>query len=99
MSKENKVVKSVAFNKKNPEEKQLLDSVKRKNFSKYIKKLMLEDYIRVVNEKAEQAMKEQLNNSYTQPQQTESYSQPHQSSPILSPSEQLSQLKNKKDWQ
>lgn len=99
MSKENKVVKSIAFNKKNPEEKQLLDSVKRKNFSKYIKKLMLEDYIRVVNEKAEQAMKEQLNNSYTQPQQTESYSQTHQNSPVLSPSEQLSQLKHKKDWQ
>lgn len=99
MSKENKVVKSVAFNKKNPEEKQLLDSVKRKNFSKYIKKLMLEDYIRVVNEKAEQAMKEQLNNSYTQPQQIETYSQTHQNSPVLSPSEQLSQLKQRKDWQ
>lgn len=99
MSKANKVVKSVAFNKNNPEEKQLLDSVKRKNFSKYIKKLMLEDYIRVVNEKAEQAMKEQLNNSYTQHQQTESYSQTHQNPPILSPSEQLSQLKNKKDRQ
>lgn len=41
--KSNKVVKSVAFNKRNPNEKQILDAVKRRNFSKYVKELLLDD--------------------------------------------------------
>lgn len=66
MSNTNKVVKSVAFNKKNPEEKQLLDFVKRRNFSKYIKRLMLDDYIQTINDKMEKTIQQQQNSSYTQ---------------------------------
>lgn len=103
MNNSNKVVKSVAFNKKNPEEKQLLDSVKRKNFSKYVKKLMLEDYIKKMNEKAEQSIQQynssyQEEDSYTSPQ-SNTYTHNQQNPPMLSSSEQLSQLKRKKDWQ
>lgn len=99
----NKVVKSVAFNKTNPEEKQLLDSVKRKNFSKYVKKLMLDDYIKKMNEKAEQSIQQynsshSAENTHISPQQTNPYPQNHYSQPNLSPSEQLSQLKHQKDW-
>lgn len=42
MSK-NKVIKSVGFNITNPDDAEILKAVKRRNFSGYVKKLLLED--------------------------------------------------------
>lgn len=42
MSK-NKVIKSVGFNKTNPDDAEILKAVKRRNFSGYVKKLILAD--------------------------------------------------------
>lgn len=39
----NKFAKSVSFNTKNEEDQKILKHVKKKNFSGYAKKLMLED--------------------------------------------------------
>jgi hypothetical protein len=39
----NKEIKSVAFNKANPEDQLLLKHVSKRNFSGYIKKLILDD--------------------------------------------------------
>jgi hypothetical protein len=52
MSK-NKVIKSVGFNITNPEDVEILKAVKRRNFSGYVKKLILADLKR----KSEPAIK------------------------------------------
>lgn len=39
----NKFPKSVSFNIKNPDDKRILNHVKRRNFSGYVKKLILAD--------------------------------------------------------
>jgi hypothetical protein len=38
-----KLFKTVSFNIKNPDDEKILNSVKRKNFTKYVKKLILQD--------------------------------------------------------
>lgn len=43
MSRENVKVKSVHFNIKNEDEKKMLKSIGKKNFSKYVKQLIKED--------------------------------------------------------
>jgi hypothetical protein len=52
MSK-NKVIKSVGFNVTNPDDAEILKAIKRRNFSRYVKKLLLED-IREGNEQTAQ---------------------------------------------
>ena len=42
-NKNNRFSKSIAFNKTNEVDKQILDYVKRRNFSGYVKKLILAD--------------------------------------------------------
>jgi hypothetical protein len=39
----NKVIKSVAFNKTNPEDVAMLKAISRRNFSGYVKKLIAQD--------------------------------------------------------
>ncbi|MDX5474497.1 MAG: hypothetical protein LPK00_03070 [Bacillaceae bacterium] len=53
---ENKKIKSISFNKKNENDKKILNHVARRNFSGYVKKLILADI-----EKKEQ-VKEQKKN-------------------------------------
>jgi len=43
LTDKNRFSKPVAFNKKNTEDKLILEHVKRRNFSGYVKKLILED--------------------------------------------------------
>lgn len=43
MSEKNRFSKPVAFNKKNEEDQKILKHVSRRNFSGYVKKLILED--------------------------------------------------------
>ncbi|OIJ12639.1 hypothetical protein BKP37_12610 [Anaerobacillus alkalilacustris] len=50
MSK-NKVIKSVSFNQKNADDELILKHVKRRNFTAYVKKLILEDIN--INQKVE----------------------------------------------
>jgi hypothetical protein len=52
MSK-NKVVKPVGFNITNPNDVKILDHVKRRNFSGYVKKLILADILKGDEFKAE----------------------------------------------
>lgn len=42
MSNSNKVIKSVAFNKTNPVDVRILKAIRRRNFSGFVKKLILE---------------------------------------------------------
>lgn len=108
MSNTNKVVKSVAFNKSNPEEKQLLDFVKRRNFSKYVKKLMLQDYVVAMNEKMEKmqniesAQKHEYTIDHSHTIEQEVY-HPQPNADIkpftnLSSADRLSQMKNGNNW-
>jgi hypothetical protein len=43
MAKGNKVIKSVSFNTVNAEDDFMLKTIKRRNFSGYVKKLIMED--------------------------------------------------------
>lgn len=43
MAEKNRFSKPVAFNKNNPEDQKILKHVSRRNFSGYVKKLILED--------------------------------------------------------
>lgn len=42
LSNPNKIVKSVAFNKTNPDDARILKAISRRNFSGFVKKLILE---------------------------------------------------------
>lgn len=46
----NKVIKSVSFNQKNKDDEIILNHVKRRNFSGYVKKLILADIRKKQNE-------------------------------------------------
>lgn len=48
---ENKVIKSVSFNKQNEDDKKMLKYFGRRNFSGYVKKLIMEDMKRKEAEK------------------------------------------------
>lgn len=83
MTNNNKVIKSVSFNKTNQDEKRILDAVRRRNFSKYVKKLLLDD----INKK-------QMAKSPTQPTEQCTH-ETHKESKPLTTAEQLSMLKRK----
>jgi hypothetical protein len=57
MARENVKVKSVHFNIKREEDKALLKAIARKNFSKYVKKLIKEDQEKKKKELPEQPIK------------------------------------------
>jgi len=52
MSEKNRFSKPVAFNKRNEEDQKILKHVSRRNFSGYVKKLILEDIKRKEEKKA-----------------------------------------------
>lgn len=86
---DHKVIKSVSFNKRNPEEKLILEAVRRRNFSKYVKKLLLEDITK--KQKNKQTTNTQPHTS--QPEQIQNNT-PSESKP-LTISQQLSAMKRK----
>jgi len=55
MSEKNRFSKPVAFNKKNEEDQKILKHVSRRNFSGYVKKLILEDIKRKEREKVQKS--------------------------------------------
>lgn len=60
MKEKNRFSKPVAFNKNNPDDQRILKHVARRNFSGYVKKLILEDIRRREQEKAQNEAKNEV---------------------------------------
>jgi len=78
---ENKFAKSVSFNTKNEDDKKILNYIKRRNFSGFAKKAMLEYIDRRNEEKAQKEQPRKLSRLEELKKQTEKPSSPRVFSP------------------
>jgi hypothetical protein len=62
MAQKNRFSKPVAFNKNNPDDQKILKHVSRRNFSGYVKKLILNDIRQREEEKVQKETKKEVKN-------------------------------------